>query len=91
MQGKDDNYLGRNTYIYVFAGLVAGVIVFNLIRAVGFFTYSMKISVNMHDRMFSSLVRAPAKFFDDNPSGKDNSHQHPFQFLVSYAFPARKF
>lgn len=30
----------------------------------------MKISVNMHNRMFSSLARAPIKFYDDNPSGR---------------------
>ncbi|CAL8104322.1 unnamed protein product [Orchesella dallaii] len=68
----DENvdYLGRNAYIWVFTGLVAAVIFFNLLRAVGFFTYCMKISVNMHNRMFTSLVRAPPKFFDDNPSGR---------------------
>ncbi|CAL8104328.1 unnamed protein product [Orchesella dallaii] len=66
----DDSYLGRNTYIWVFTGLVAAVVFFNLLRAVGFFTYCMKISVNMHNRMFTSLVRAPPKFFDDNPSGR---------------------
>ncbi|ODN00558.1 Multidrug resistance-associated protein 4 [Orchesella cincta] len=67
---ENDNYLGRNVYIYVFTGLVGGVILFSLLRAVGFFIYCMKISVNMHNRMFTSLVRAPSKFFDDNPSGR---------------------
>lgn len=79
MQGKVSNYLGQNTYIYIFSGLVTGVIVFNLLRAVGFFTYCTKISVNMHNRMFSSLVRAPAKFFDENPSG--NACHVPFIVL----------
>ncbi|CAL8104325.1 unnamed protein product [Orchesella dallaii] len=67
---EDDNYLGRDVYIWVLTGLVGTVLLFNLLRAFGFFTYCMKISVNMHNRMFTSLVRAPSKFFDDNPSGR---------------------
>jgi len=30
----------------------------------------MRVSVRLHNRMFSSLVRAPTAFFDANPSGR---------------------
>jgi ATP-binding cassette subfamily C (CFTR/MRP) protein 4 len=30
----------------------------------------MRISINVHNKMFGSLVRAPVKFFDENPSGR---------------------
>ncbi|CAL8111094.1 unnamed protein product [Orchesella dallaii] len=66
----DDNYLGQNTYIYIYAGLVLTVIISNVLRSVSFFSYSLKIGINLHDAMFSSVVRAPVKFFDDNPSGR---------------------
>jgi ABC-type multidrug transport system fused ATPase/permease subunit len=57
------------TYLWVFCGLVGGLITCVLVTIMGFFKYSMSIGVNIHNDMFRSLVRAPAKFFDDNPSG----------------------
>jgi len=66
----DEDYLGQNTYIYIYAGLVVSVIITNVLRSVSFFSYSLKIGINFHDAMFSSVVRAPVKFFDDNPSGR---------------------
>ncbi|OXA59787.1 Multidrug resistance-associated protein 4 [Folsomia candida] len=68
--GGYDNYLGQTTYLSIYGGLVALVLVLNFLRAVGWFTYSARISVNMHDKMFSSIVRSPTKFFDDNPPGR---------------------
>jgi len=44
--------------------------IFCFIKALLFFIFCTIISVNLHDWMFTSLVRAPTKFFDDNPSGK---------------------
>lgn len=71
---SEDDYLGQNIYLYVYGGLVAMVLGFNLLRALGWFSYSYLISVNMHNKMFQSVVRAPTKFFDDNPPGKAKLH-----------------
>jgi ABC-type multidrug transport system fused ATPase/permease subunit len=49
---------------------VALVLVLNFCRAIGWFKYSARISVNMHDKMFSSLLRSPAKFFSDTAPGR---------------------
>lgn len=66
---NDDGYLGENVYLWVYTGIVAAVFVLTKFRAIYFFMYCTKISVNVHNRMFMSLVRAPIKYFDDNPSG----------------------
>lgn len=69
-EGTHANYLGESTYLAVYGGLVALVVVLNFLRAIGWFKYTALISVNMHNKMFSSIVRSPTKFFDDNPPGK---------------------
>ncbi len=65
-----NTYLGENIYLYIYTGFVMGVILLNLIRCLWFYLYSAKISVSIHDKMFRSMVRAPIKFYDDNPSGR---------------------
>ncbi len=60
----------QDFYTYVYCGLMASFIFIAVFRALLFFRYCMKISINLHDTMFESIVRAPVKFFDDNPSGK---------------------
>lgn len=64
-----DTYTG----IYVFSGLIGGVFVFSMIRTVHFFVSCMLASIHLHNAMFHSVIRAPLKFFDHNPVGKDFS------------------
>jgi ATP-binding cassette subfamily C (CFTR/MRP) protein 4 len=63
-------YLGYSTYISVYSGTIAGATIGSLVVAFTFFAYAKKIGINMHDRMFRSLVRAPIQFYDKNPSGE---------------------
>jgi ATP-binding cassette subfamily C (CFTR/MRP) protein 4 len=70
---EEDTYLGQDIYIYVYSGLTLLIFVVTKVRAIYFFQYCMKISINVHNRMFGSLVRAPTKFFDDNPSGMNTN------------------
>ncbi|OXA60234.1 Multidrug resistance-associated protein 4 [Folsomia candida] len=63
-------YLGQHVYIAVYSGLVLLIALHTNINSAYFFKYCMKISSNIHDRMFASVVRAPMQFFDDNPSGR---------------------
>lgn len=51
-------------------GLVVSLFILTISKAFGFFGYCLKISNNMHNLMFSAVVRAPTKFFDDNPSSR---------------------
>jgi len=66
----DDDYRGRNYYIYGYTGITIALVLVTKARAVYFFHFCMGISVNIHNKMFTSVVRAPTRFFDDNPSGK---------------------
>lgn len=66
---NDDGYLGEDVYLYTYTGLVMAIFFFTKARAISFFFYCMRISTRVHNKMFQSLVRAPIKFFDDNPSG----------------------
>ncbi|ODM98987.1 Multidrug resistance-associated protein 4 [Orchesella cincta] len=65
-----DGYRGQEFYIWVYTCFVISVAIATHIKAAGFFTYCLRISVNIHEKMFSGLIRAPVKFFDDNPSGR---------------------
>ncbi|CAL8127064.1 unnamed protein product [Orchesella dallaii] len=65
-----DYYYGENAYLAVYGTLIGCVILVAITRSLTSFRYFLQISVNLHNRMFKSLVRAPTKFFDDNPSGR---------------------
>lgn len=62
-------YRGQKTYLSIYTAIVLAVIISTLVRAFVFFWYSLQIGINLHDKMFQSVVRAPIKFFDENPSG----------------------
>lgn len=57
----------ENSYIYL--GLISTLFVAVLIRTTTFFTACMRASINMHDRLFKSVIAAPISFFDFNPIG----------------------
>lgn len=82
---KDDEYLGEDVYLWVYSGIVVAVFVLTKFRAIYFFMFCIKISINVHNRMFVSLVRAPMKFFDENPSG---NYKH---FTVKKHFTGNSF
>jgi len=59
-----------DTYVSVYSKTVAGISIGCLTVALLYFRFASKISINLHDQMFRSLVRAPISFFDKNPSGR---------------------
>ncbi|ODN04666.1 Multidrug resistance-associated protein 4 [Orchesella cincta] len=67
---NSDELSNQNFYAYVYCGLIGIFISIVVFRSIIFFWYCMRISINLHDFMFGSLVRTSVKFFDDNPSGR---------------------
>lgn len=69
--GKDNliSSLERNTHIYILTGLVAALFILSLVRTTCYFTICMRSSINLHNRLFECLIRAPITFFDNNPIG----------------------
>lgn len=57
------------TGIYVFTILITSVFIFSMVRTIHYFIMCMFSSVNLHNRMFESIIRAPLLFYDRNPVG----------------------
>ncbi|XP_047107183.1 ATP-binding cassette sub-family C member 4-like [Schistocerca piceifrons] len=57
-------------FLELYGGLVVGCILLTQIRSVAFFNMCMRASRNLHNKMFSCILRAPMRFFDTNPSGR---------------------
>jgi ABC-type multidrug transport system fused ATPase/permease subunit len=62
---EPDTYTG----IYVFTILIVCVFIFSMVRTIHYFLMCMISSINLHNRMFQSIIRAPLLFFDQNPVG----------------------
>nr|XP_027201120.1 multidrug resistance-associated protein 4-like [Dermatophagoides pteronyssinus] len=58
-----------NDCIIVFGALVGSLFLLSLVRTTTFFSICMKSSINIHNRLFECLIRAPVTFFDNNPIG----------------------
>lgn len=59
----------QNTNIIIYSVLVIVLFFFCIIRTVTFFTTCMRASVRLHNRLLSSVIRAPIAFFDKYPIG----------------------
>ncbi|XP_071455792.1 probable multidrug resistance-associated protein lethal(2)03659 [Hetaerina americana] len=62
--------LTRDICIYVYIGLISSTILSVLIRSVFFYVTCMKASMNLHNKMFDSVVNTKMRFFNNNPSGR---------------------
>ncbi|CAG9858341.1 unnamed protein product [Phyllotreta striolata] len=69
---NDEEYrvIKSNYAMYAYGALIAGSIVLTLARSFFFFKMCMISSVNLHSKIFHSLLKAPMRFFDTNPSGR---------------------
>ncbi|CAG2176224.1 unnamed protein product, partial [Oppiella nova] len=60
----------QNFYVYVYSGLIGALFVTSLLRAITWFVMCMRASVNLHNSIFTRLLRAPIAVFDNNPVGQ---------------------
>ncbi|KXJ70399.1 probable multidrug resistance-associated protein lethal(2)03659 [Aedes albopictus] len=60
----------RQQHIQIYAILIAVFIYLIIQRTFSFFYAALRISTNLHDRMFHSLTRATMHFFNSNSSGR---------------------
>ena len=65
----------RMTQDWIFTALIAITLFLYIIRAVLIYALTINASRVLHNRMFASVLRAPARFFDTNPSGEGISQQ----------------
>lgn len=57
-------------YIYVYSGLMIGLILSSVFTAIAYFTICIKSSVRIHNNILHSIIRTPMSFLDDNQIGK---------------------
>ncbi|XP_072332338.1 ATP-binding cassette sub-family C member 4 isoform X2 [Scyliorhinus torazame] len=62
--------LDTDFYLGIYAGLTIAVITFGITRSLIIFKVLVKASQELHNRMFTSIIRAPVLFFDRNPIGR---------------------
>ncbi|XP_055536688.1 probable multidrug resistance-associated protein lethal(2)03659 [Wyeomyia smithii] len=60
----------RQRYILAYAVLVALYVYLVIQRIFSFYYVCLRISMNLHDRMFRGITRATMQFFKNNPSGR---------------------
>ncbi|XP_011505704.1 PREDICTED: multidrug resistance-associated protein 4-like [Ceratosolen solmsi marchali] len=65
-----DICLDNKILLIIYGSLILGIIVLSIIRNILFYRTLLNSSENIHNAMFSRLIRAPMQFFDINPSGR---------------------
>ena len=66
----DTTYLDYETALWIYGGFIIASILFTSIRNLVFYKLCMNASKNLHNLMFSCLLKAPMLFFDTHPSGR---------------------
>lgn len=58
------------TCLYTYGTLIVVLFFSALLRSMLFYKLAMNSSQTLHDSMFSSVIKAPMRFFDTNPAGR---------------------
>jgi ATP-binding cassette subfamily C (CFTR/MRP) protein 4 len=66
----DVGTLSSDSCLYLYSGLVVFLVIIALTCSLLFFRFCMITSTNLHNKMFTKIVRAPMRFFNTNPSGR---------------------
>ncbi|VEN59975.1 unnamed protein product, partial [Callosobruchus maculatus] len=56
--------------ISIYGSLILLIVLSTIARSLTFYKMCMLSSINLHRRMFTSLLKAPIRFFNTNPSGR---------------------
>lgn len=60
----------REMYMTTYAVIMAVGVVVYLYRSFAFFKLCLRISINLHDKLFRGITRAKMLFYNTNPSGR---------------------
>ncbi|KAB0798124.1 hypothetical protein PPYR_09117 [Photinus pyralis] len=65
-----ENVYSDSTYMYVYSVLILSSMLLTTLRSMLFFKICINASKNLHNIMFSNVLKAKMRFFDTNPSGR---------------------
>jgi len=60
----------RMYYVTIYGSLILGILVLTVVNSINFYNACNKSGTTIHNRMVSSLLRAPIEFFDSTPTGR---------------------
>lgn len=63
-------YLTTDRALWIYGGFLIISIVVTTMRNLMFYKICMNAGKNLHNFMFSCVLKAPMSFFDNNPSGE---------------------
>lgn len=80
--------INREVCIYVFGAITLFIVITINIKTFAFVMVCMKASTNLHNNIFSALIRAKINFFNTNLSGQDYFNKVYFVLflLTEYIF-----
>lgn len=67
---SENETLPREEIIYVYTALTLGTVVIAIVKSVYFMLFFAMASKNLHDFIFTKMIRATMKFYNANPSGR---------------------
>jgi ABC-type multidrug transport system fused ATPase/permease subunit len=67
---EDNTKVDKYHSLIIYGCLIIACMVVTIIRSVMFIKGRMTSSINLHNAMFSSILRGTMHFFDTNPSGR---------------------
>jgi hypothetical protein len=63
------SWMDKDWAIYIYTAIICATFFLAIFRSYLFFNVCMRASVNLHDSMFSSIIRTTIAFFGENPPG----------------------
>ncbi|XP_065333029.1 ATP-binding cassette sub-family C member 4-like [Cloeon dipterum] len=69
-EGADARLMTTDTSILIYGSIIVILFITALSRSFLFYVLSMRSSIRLHEKMFTSLVRAPMYFYSWNPAGR---------------------
>lgn len=67
---NNEDWSSSEREIYIYTAIILTSIILVTFRSILFLKIAMTSAENLHNTMFTSLIRAPMRFFDINPSGR---------------------
>lgn len=66
----NDIVLQRKTYIKTYIAFIIASVILVAIRHFSYFQFAIQASINLHNKLFSGIIRASMRFFHKNSSGR---------------------